>query len=369
MDQYRQHAPISPLVAFAAFVIIIAGIRAATPIVVPFLLSAFIAVISAPPLFWLRQKKIPMVFALIIVISAITLGIIGIVTVLGASLDDFSRNVPDYQARLTEQASAFIAWLAGFGIHLPQKTLMQYLDAGRIMGLVAQSLASFSGVLANAFLIILTVIFMLMEAYSFPKKLHAIVADPDRSLATLQKILDDLKKYMAIKSVVSVLTGLLITIWLTLLGVDYPVLWGFVAFLLNFVPNIGSIIAALPAVLLALIQFNAVYVLLVAAGYVAVNFLVGNLLEPRLMGRQLGLSTLVVFLSLIFWGWVLGPVGMILSVPLTMLVRIALQGNESTNWIAVLLGPETLEVAPIAATEATELFAGTDTAETPSKMS
>lgn len=287
-----------------------------------------------------------MVLALLIVISAITLVIIGIAAILGGSLDDFSSNVPVYRERLMEQASMLLAWMAGLGIDLPRETLMQYLDPGRIMSLVAQSLASFSSVLANAFLIILTVIFILLEASSFPGKLYAIVDDPSRSLGKSKKILNDLKRYMAIKSVVSLITGLLIAAWLALLGVDYPVLWGFVAFIFNFVPNIGSIIAAVPAVLLALIQLGPGYLLLVMAGYLAVNLLIGTGLEPRLMGRQLGLSTLVVFLSLIFWGWVLGPVGMILSVPLTMLVRIVLQGNKSTAWIAILLGPEIVAAAP-----------------------
>ena len=117
-------------------------------------------------------------------------------------------------------------------------------------------------------------------------------------------------------------------------------LWGTLAFLLNYVPNIGSIIAAIPALLLALVQLGPGAVLWSAIGYLVVNNLVGNVIEPRFMGRGLGLSTLVVFLSLVFWGWVLGPVGMFLSVPLTMTLKIALDSSEETRWIAILLGPE-----------------------------
>ena len=110
--------------------------------------------------------------------------------------------------------------------------------------------------------------------------------------------------------------------------------------MLNYVPNIGSIFAAIPGVLTALVQFSALKAGYAAAGYIGINLLVGSVIEPRFMGRGLGMSTLVVFLSLVFWGWVLGPVGMLLSVPLTMILRIALEGNEDTRWIAVLLGPE-----------------------------
>ena len=142
---------------------------------------------------------------------------------------------------------------------------------------------------------------------------------------------------MTLKTVLSLLTGVLVAALNALLGVDYPVLWGLLAFFFNFVPNIGSIIAAVPAVLLALIQTDLTTTLLTAAGYVIINVGIGNFLEPRVMGRGLGLSTLVVFLSLVFWGWVLGPIGMLLSVPLTMIVKVTLENFEQTHWIAVLL--------------------------------
>ena len=132
--------------------------------------------------------------------------------------------------------------------------------------------------------------------------------------------------------------GVAVWLWLWLLGVDYPILWSLLAFLLNYVPNIGSIIAAVPAVLLALVQLGPGSALWAAAGYLATNVVFGNILEPRFMGRGVGLSPLVVFLSLIFWGWVLGPVGMFLSVPLTITAKIALAASDDTRWAAVLLG-------------------------------
>jgi predicted PurR-regulated permease PerM len=146
---------------------------------------------------------------------------------------------------------------------------------------------------------------------------------------------------MVIKTLISLATGILIWIWLSILGVDFPILWGFLAFLLHYVPNIGFIIAAVPALLLTLIQLGAGSAALAAAGYLLVDLLVGNIFETRLMGRRLGLSTLVVFLSLIFWGSLLGPVGMVLCIPLTMTLKFACENNKGTEWIALLLGPET----------------------------
>jgi predicted PurR-regulated permease PerM len=225
-------------------------------------------------------------------------------------------------------------------VPVSQEDIAQYLDPGAAIQLVADVFNGFGGVLANAFLIFLTVVFILFEAHSFPHKVRAILPDPETSLARFQVFSDNLKNYLAIKTMASLGTGAVIAVWLVFLKVDYPLLWGLLAFLLNYVPNIGSVIAAVPAVLFAFIQLGPVAALWAAVGYVAVNVVVGNVIEPRFMGRGLGLSTLVVFASLVFWGWVLGPVGMFLSVPLTMTAKIALDSHDDSRWIAVLLGPE-----------------------------
>ncbi len=327
------------LLIVAAFVIVVAGMQAAEPILVPFLLSVFIAVICAPSLFWLERHGFPMVVALAVVILTVLLAGLLVGALVGTSVDDFSKNLPAYQARLRGQTGALAAWLGNLGIHLPENFIREYFDPGKAMKLAARVLTGFTGALTNTFLILLTVIFILLEASSFPAKLRSVLDDPESSLRGFQKFTENVKRYVAIKTSVSLLTGLVISLWLWALGVDYPLLWGLLAFMLNYVPNIGSIIAAVPAVLLALVQLGPGTALASAAGYVVVNILVGSVIEPRFMGRGLGLSTLVVFLSLVFWGWLLGPVGMLLSVPLTMTVKIALDSSEDTRWIAVLLGP------------------------------
>jgi predicted PurR-regulated permease PerM len=324
----------------AALVIIIAGIRVAQPILVPFLLSLFIAIISGPPLSFLHRKGVPRALALLIVVAAvIAIGLI-LAVLVGTSIDDFSRSLPVYQARLKEQMTALLAWLGGLGIDVPAGGLQEALDPGAAMKLVAQLLTGLGGALTNAFLILITVTFILLEASGFFAKLRTTVADPDRSFKTIDKFLSTIQRYMKIKTVTSLATGIAVAVWLAILGVDYPLLWGLLAFLLNYVPNIGSILAAVPAVLLALLQLGGGSALLAALGYLVVNFAIGTVTEPRIMGRGLGLSTLVVFLSLVFWGWVLGPVGMFLSVPLTMTFKIALDSSEDTRWIAVLMGPD-----------------------------
>lgn len=324
----------------AAFIITIAGMRAASSILIPFFLSIFVAVMCAPPLYWLKRKGVPTPIAVLLVIA----GIVGIcfimVLAIGTSLNDFSTSLPLYQERLQGKTQLFFGWLERSGISLSSPEARKALDPGAAMQMVGGILTGIKSILTKGFFIILTVIFILLEASGFPAKIKTIAQDSDKTLFYFDKFMDNLQRYMAIKTVISLFTGVVITFWLYILGVDYPVLWGILAFLLNYIPNIGSIIAAIPAVLLATIQFDLWWVALVALGYLVVNILVGSILEPRIMGRGLGISTLVVFLSLVFWGWVFGPIGMLLSVPLTMTAKIALDSNEETRWIAVLMGSD-----------------------------
>ena len=333
-------------VAAACFVVIVAGMRMATTLLVPFFLSLFIAILCGPPLFWMQRKGIPTALAVLSILVGTVVLILILAIFVGSSLSDFSSSVPEYQARLTEMSTSLFSWLKGMGLEVPEEVLKDYFDPGKIMRMAANALTGLSGLFKNTFLILLTVIFILLEASGFPKKIVVALPDPEKSLAPLREFTESVTRYIALKTLFSAVTGVAIGIWLALLGVDYALVWGLVAFLLNYVPNIGSIIAAIPAVLLALVQLGTGPALFAALGFLVVNVAVGSILEPRSMGSGLGLSTLVVFLSLVFWGWVLGPVGMVLSVPLTMIVKIGLESNENTRWIAILLGSPPAVVAP-----------------------
>lgn len=339
-EQIKSHRGTRYLVIAAALVIIIAGITQARSVVVLFLVSIFLAILGAPPALWLERKRLPSLVAVLLVMAGMIIILLTVGALVGASLNSFSNNLPSYQTRIQEQLLNFKALLASKGIAVTDKILLEYVNPAAVMRLTAGLLAGLSAVLSNIVLILLTVTFILLEVSSFPVKLRAILGDPQAVFPQYKKFVTDIQRYMVMKTFISLSLGILIGIWLSLLGVDFPVLWGFLAFLLNYVPNLGSIIAAVPAILLALIQFGIGRALLATAGYLAFNFILGNILEPRLMGRRLGLSTLVVFLSLIFWGSLLGLIGMVLSIPLTMILKLACESNESTRWLAVILGPE-----------------------------
>jgi len=325
------------VLVMAALVIIIAGMKQAASLLVPLLLSIFIAVLCFPVMSGLQKKGIGKNTSLFLVIAMIFVVGVLIALLVGNSVDDFSRNLPTYQTRITQQWHTLLQWMMEQGIVLPSDFLSTNLDPKAAMRMVASILSGFGNVLANSFLIFLTVIFILLEGATFSKKIdviHASKNDQDFMSVFTEK----LRKYMSIKTWMSALTGALVALGLWLLGVDYPALWGVLAFMLNYVPNIGSIVAAVPAVLLALIQLGTGTAVLVMAGYMVINVVVGNVLEPKYMGKGLGLSTLVVFLSLVFWGWVLGTAGMLLSVPLTVAVKLALDSKKESQWLGALLG-------------------------------
>ena len=320
--------------------VIIAGLKSASAIVVPMLVALFLAMLTTPLMLWLRHRGLPTVLALSLIL-VLLIGFVAIIgSLIGSSINELSGALPVYEQKLRLGQETTLAYVRDLGIDVPTEGAVGWIDPGAAAQFFGRLLTSFGGILSDSLLIIFMVLFILVEAVALPSKLAAILPDPEKTMVNFSGFMEDLKKYLVIKTAVSFLTGLLVTIWLTILNVEFAVLWGFLAFLLNFVPYVGSLIAGIPVVVLGLLDVGLTNALLIAAGYFVINMIVGNLLEPRVMGRGVGLSTLVVFLSLLFWGWVFGPVGMFLSVPLTMLVKIALEHYPKSQWIAILLGAE-----------------------------
>jgi predicted PurR-regulated permease PerM len=336
---------ISPVARFllivAAFVIVVAGMRAAESLLVPFLLSLFIAVIVTPLLSWLDRRGVPNWLSILIIIVFIVIIGFFIGAIVGSSINSFREDLPEYQARLLALSDGLLQKLSSLGITIEPAQWREIFNPSAALNMAGNTLASFGNLMTDGFLILLTVMFILAEEVNFTDKLRQAIPGGDNTFQALSRFTHSVNKYMAIKTLVSLLTGFIVLVCLFFIGVDYYVLWGLLAFLLNFIPTLGSILAAIPAVLLAIVQLGVPEALITAGVFLAVNTIVGNILEPRFMGKGLNLSSLVVFLSLVFWGWVLGPVGMLLSVPLTMTVKIALESFEDTYWLSVMLGSGT----------------------------
>ena len=337
-DSLRDRSSTRILVVIAALVVICAGLTSAKVILVPFLLALFIAIVASAPLSWLQKKGCPLGVALSIVIVCILMFGLAWMTLIGASVKDFSANIPTYETQFRDQVAALSHLLESWGVDMGGFQMTDFIKAGSVMKFITALFNGLGNVLTNGFLILMTVTFMLLESSSFPQKLNLISISSTASLQRFDQFVKDIRHYMAIKALISLITGLCVCLWVWFLGIDYPVLWGLLAFMLNFVPNVGSMIAACPPIVLAIVQYGFVKAGFVLLGYFVLNIFMGNIMEPRLMGRGLGLSVLVVFLSLLFWGWLLGPVGMLLSVPLTVTVKMALDSHDHTRWAAILLG-------------------------------
>lgn len=329
------------VIMFGMIVIILVGIKIAAEIIVPFILALFIAIILNPMIRRLERVRVPRVMAIVLVISVIVCFVVLLLAYLGTTLNELTRTLPQYRSSLISPLQTLEPWLQRAGISISVDELVKYIDPNAAMTLVTSLITQLSNAMTSIFLLLLTVVFMLTEVPQLPIKLQQLMSRPAEGMGAIQRALDSVSRYLVLKTAISLVTGLVVWIMLAMLDVRFAFVWALLAFSLNYIPNIGSVLAAIPPVAQVLVFSGLYEALLVVAGYLAINLVFGNIIEPRMMGHGLGLSTLVVFLSLIFWGWLLGPVGMLLSVPLTIAVKIALEQNEGGKSIAVLLSDVT----------------------------
>ncbi len=341
MDQFK--APVkstSSMVMMAAFVIVIGGMIYAESIITQFLMAFFISIVFAQPILWLQKKKVPQGLAITMVFLLIIIVFVGFGELISNSLSSFSENASVYEQNLTDMGTTVMEYLKGYGINISLGKLTDIFDPSKVMNFTAGALGQLGGLMGNAFTIFFLVLFLLLELDSFSAKAKAISINTNISTSYLNTIGVSIRNYLSIKTITSLLTGAIVWIALAILGLDYAIIWALIAFLLNYIPNIGSIIAAVPAVLFSLIQLGFMGGLWTSIIFVVANMLVGNVVEPKMMGKGMGLSTFVVFASLLFWGFILGTVGMFLSVPLTMTIKVMMEQNKNTKWMAVVLGTE-----------------------------
>jgi len=322
----------------ASFVIVVAGLKAASNLVVIFLMALFLTAVSLSPFLWLRKKKFPNVLALLIVILGILVVLFAFGLLLNTTIGGFSERVPFYEDKITKSWESLQILLSSQGLIDDDFQLVNLIKSKSVISSSTGMLTSFTKLISDPFIVFIIFIFMMLEVTSFNKKMKLLSRS---SMPELERIIKNIRLYFGIKTITSLATGLIIYISLLIIGVDFALLWGLLAFMLNYIPSIGSIIAAIPAVLLAFIQFGFFEGIITGVIYLVVNFVIGSIIEPPLLGKNLGLSPLVVFISLIFWGYILGPIGMLIAAPLTMILKIIFDNRENTKGIGIMLGDST----------------------------
>jgi AI-2 transport protein TqsA len=327
------------LLMLASGVVVVWGLQFAAPVILPSALALFLAVLSLPIVVGLTRRRVPRAVA----IFGAMLVVVGIFTVLvlaaSRSLAELQGQLFVYVGRLQALRDRWLMALSDrFGVSFQELIDFDLINPEALAAFLGGTVAQAASLLSTAFLVLLVMVFFLAEATVFPQKLQYLLEGSARGEERMNKVVAEIQSYLGIKTVISLATGLLLGVWCWVMGLDFPVLLGLIAFVLNYVPTVGSILAGIPAVLLSLILVGTLgHALVVTAGYVVVNTVFGNIIEPNLMGRRLGLSPLVVMLSLLFWGWTWGPVGALLSVPLTMVLKIWLENTRDLRWVAVLL--------------------------------
>lgn len=326
------------LVTVAALVVVIAGLKAAAVFFLPLLLALFLTILAFPLFTSLRRHRAPAWLAITVtmLVVAALLGVVGLV--ISLSVEDLTEKLPEYQDQAHEATLRAIDWLEERRVEVPRQVTAEAFEWSAIAQVVGSTFRGLATALSAFLLVLLTMVFMLWEAVIFPDKMRAAARsgpiDLDRWTAIVQRV----QRYLILKTLVSLATGLLVALLVWIVGLDFALFWGFLAFVLNYIPNVGSFLAALPAVFLSAVQLGAPRTLVIAAGYLVINIVLGNLVEPAIMGRGLRMSPFAIFLALVFWGWLWGPLGMILSVPLTVSLKILFENTESLRWIAILLG-------------------------------
>jgi len=390
------------LFSLACVVIIVAGLKASGRLFVPVMLGVFLAMLSLPILNWLHGRGIPRMLAVIATVLIDLLFLFVVVFLLSGVVGDLQSKSTEYAERFRRQAAAFsesmdrqLERLGGFwtraGMDLsdesekkdeagtsaeppatipvigprttvdtlsrppgsPEMAIVldtsiptfrelfeRYWDSTRVVGMIGQVdlVGRFTSFASQSVFALIVMIFLLAESDRYAQKVIEVRREGGPDLSRFQRTSRDIQKYLAIKTVASATTGFLAAISCYFFKVDFPLLWGLVAFLFNYVPAIGSIVAAIPPVLLALILHGFWPGVGVLACYLVINFMIGNFLEPIFMGERFGLSTVVVISSVLFWGFIWGPVGMLLAVPLTMIVKVMLDNSTEFRWISALIG-------------------------------
>ncbi|PLX05573.1 MAG: hypothetical protein C0598_14285 [Marinilabiliales bacterium] len=321
----------------ASFIIVVAGLKMASNLVTIILIALFLTSISLSPFLWLRKKKIPDIIALLLVIIGIFIILYLFGFLLTSSIGGFNEKLPFYEQKLLSSWDTLYTYLFSKGLIDRNFDIRNLINSLDLLSSSKTFVSTLPRIVGDPFLVFFIFIFMMLEVKSFGKKMKIM---SQKSVTGLEKIIKNIRVYFGIKTITSLATGIIVYVALLIIGVDFALLWGLLAFMLNFIPSIGSIIAAIPAIILAFIQLGFFEGIITGVVYLIVNSLIGSIIEPPLMGRNLGLSPLIVFISLIFWGFILGPVGMLIAAPLTMILKIIFDNREQTKDLGMILGDE-----------------------------
>lgn len=321
----------------AAFVVIVAGLKLASQVVAMILMSLFLSSIFLAIYKFLLRFKIPKIGAYGIIFLIIFCIFMLFFYIFSTSLSSFIANLPQYENSLKTTIFMLLEKLHDYDIYIEKEQILEAINFGALFRVSTDMIGNVGSILSKTFLVFIAVAFILSESDNFLKKFEKIFGQGSQKMRDFRKFSDSIQRYFIIKTFTSLITGLLIFLMLSFYKIEYPLLWGVVGFLFNFVPFFGSIVASVPGIIFALFKGDLTIFLSVSLLYLAINVTISNIVEPKIMGDGLGLSVSLIFFSLIFWGYILGVAGMFLAVPITMTIKMASDSMKSTKWLGLIL--------------------------------
>jgi len=310
-----------PLLSLAAIVVIVAGIKEIAPVLNIFLVALLLAVSISPILTWQIKKGWPKAVSLIVTIFIVLVVTAALSTMLGIAANNMASKAPEYEQRITELYKSGLDMLAGKGIGINEIKQLDLFSPDRLVSFATSFIENIFSTFGNVAFVLLLMIFILIEFADLTKKSKSGEFAVGSWQHRFSDISNDLRKYVSINAVMGLLAAVADVILMLIMGIDFAIIWGFLAFFFSFIPNIGFFLSVIPPALVALIEYGWVHCVILVVGFVVVNAIIDNIIKPKYFGQEFNMSILLVFLSLLFWGWVLGPIGAILGVPLTMSVK------------------------------------------------
>ena len=326
-----------PLIFFSTFAILVVVSKWASELIVPILISFMATILLNPIVKRLQKKGIPRGVSLLIVATILIILLTLFVVFIGSEINKFIANLSVYKEQINSFVKSIPEFANRYGVSINLSEIQNLIHIQKVLSFFKGMLLQFGNQFSNILLILFSTFFMIMDLAYMDAKLKKVLNNNQIHLNNLKELFKKIDRYFLIMAKVSLLTAIAVYIILTIYKIEYALLWATLAFLLNFIPVIGSIIAAIPPIVLSLIEQKWGVSLWLIIWYLAINTVIGNIIQPAMLGKGLGLSAFSVFWSMVFWGWIFGPAGMIMSVPLTMIVQSWLMLYPQTYWIGLML--------------------------------
>jgi predicted PurR-regulated permease PerM len=321
----------------ASFVVVVFGMREAAAIITPIIIAFIVAILFTPLQSWLIEKRVPHWLSMILVMLIILLVVSAMVSITVVSITQFINRIPEYSDSLEGLLDNGLVLLEMLPIDTTSLLNFEMFDMSQIINVSGSILGGLADTFSNWFVLILLIAMMLIDFAYLPQKFKMMFKDNQQIMAFSDLIIS-IRRYLSITTSTGLVIGMLNAVLLMIIGVDFAVLWGILGFLMNFIPSVGIIISIIPPTILALLEFGWQSALVCALGLIVVNFVIENVVKPRIMEEDLNISPLFVLISLTLWTYVLGAVGTILAVPLTLIAtKMLLEVSHETQWLAILI--------------------------------